>query len=171
MIVVVLSVTPERLRGELTRWLLEVSSGVYIGHLSARVRERLWARIIEDVGRGRALMVWSARNEQRLAFQVHNHAWDVEDIDGLVLMRRRTAASQELARLTDQASSPKARIEGPKRQVSGPGPESTSSGAAGTLAENEGRAQRGGWSNAGRRRRYRTEVERRRDSREGQQPE
>lgn len=86
MIVVVLSVTPERLRGELTRWLLEIDTGVYVGHLSARVRERLWLRIIEDVGRGRALMVWTARNEQRLAFNVHNHAWSVADLDGIALM-------------------------------------------------------------------------------------
>ena len=95
MIVVVLSVTPEKLRGELTRWLLEVSAGVYIGHLSARVRERLWLRIVEDVGRGRALMVWSARNEQRLRFQVHNHGWTVEDFDGIALMRRRTGRAPE----------------------------------------------------------------------------
>jgi len=75
MVVVVLSVTPERLRGVLTRWLVEVSVGVYVGHLPARVREHLWLRILEDVGRGRALMVWSRQGEQRLDFRTHNHAW------------------------------------------------------------------------------------------------
>ncbi|MDR0960730.1 MAG: type I-E CRISPR-associated endoribonuclease Cas2e [Propionibacteriaceae bacterium] len=91
MVVVVLSVTPERLRGVLTRWLLEIATGVYVGHLSARVRQHLWARIQDDVGRGRAIMVWTTRNEQRLAFQVHNHAWIPVDYDGFTLMRRPSA--------------------------------------------------------------------------------
>ena len=95
MIVVVLSVTPERLRGELTRWLLEISNGVYTGHLPARVRIHLWERILEDVGHGRAIMVWSTKNEQRLQFLVHNHSWEVVDFDGLQLMRRSTPESRE----------------------------------------------------------------------------
>ena len=31
------------LRGELTRWLLELKAGVFVGRVSAMVRERLWA--------------------------------------------------------------------------------------------------------------------------------
>ena len=42
MVVIVLSAAPASLRGALTRWLMEVSSGVFVGHLSARVREQLW---------------------------------------------------------------------------------------------------------------------------------
>lgn len=89
MIVVVLSITPDRLRGVLTRWLLEIASGVYVGHASARVREYLWQRIVEDAGDGRALMVWSCRSEQGLDFRAHNHSWEPVDLDGLLLMRRR----------------------------------------------------------------------------------
>jgi len=88
VIVVVLSVTPERLRGVLTRWLLEVSTGVYVGRVTARVREHIWDRIVDDVAQGRALMVWSRRGEQGLGIRVHNHSWDVVDSDGLTLMRR-----------------------------------------------------------------------------------
>ncbi|PZR51719.1 type I-E CRISPR-associated endoribonuclease Cas2 [Xylanimonas oleitrophica] len=144
MIVVVLSVTPEKLRGELTRWLLEISAGVYVGHLPARVREMLWLRVVEDVGRGRALMVWSTRGEQRLAFRVHNHAWAVEDFDGLALVRRQTAESRELARRRSQ----------PAR----------AGDATGAGLDEEQRRRGGAWSLAGRRRRYRNAVERRRDS-------
>jgi|GEM_PF-270405 len=92
MIAVVLSVTPSRLRGALTRWLLEIAPGVYVGHTSKRVRERLWERIIEDVSQGRALMVWSCRSEQGLDFRSHNHAWETVDLDGLTLMRRTVAS-------------------------------------------------------------------------------
>ncbi|GAA5053512.1 type I-E CRISPR-associated endoribonuclease Cas2e [Nocardia callitridis] len=91
MTIVVLTAVPPGLRGHLTRWLLEISPGVFVGNISPRIRELMWERIIEFVAEGRALMVYAARNEQRLAFQVHGHDWTPVDHDGLVLMRRRTA--------------------------------------------------------------------------------
>ncbi len=50
----------------------------------------MWQRIIEFVAEGRAIMVYTARNEQRLAFKVHGHDWTPVDYDGLTLMRRMT---------------------------------------------------------------------------------
>lgn len=88
MIVLVLTACPEGLRGHLTRWLMEVSAGVFVGHVSARVREELWLRVIELVGTGRALMAHSARNEQRLEIRTHGHHWEPEDVEGITLMRR-----------------------------------------------------------------------------------
>ncbi len=89
MTVVVLTAVPVGLRGHLTRWLLEVAPGTYVGHVSARIRDHLWDIIVEMVGTGKALMVHTARNEQRLAFRTHNHDWTPEDFDGITLMRRR----------------------------------------------------------------------------------
>lgn len=150
MIVVVLSVTPEKLRGELTRWLLEIAAGVYVGHVPARVRELLWARIVADVGHGRALMVWSRRGEQRLDFRVHNHAWTPEDHDGITLMRRVTAESRALAAVAGGES---------RRARGGTG------GGGAVLPEDEGEtaaAKPRHWSSVGRRRAYRNIVEQRR---------
>ncbi|NDL56604.1 type I-E CRISPR-associated endoribonuclease Cas2e [Phytoactinopolyspora mesophila] len=90
MIVVVLTAVPPGLRGHLTRWLLEISPGVFVGHVSRRVREHMWERIVEYVSEGRALMVHSVRGEQRLAFEVHGHDWTPVDFDGITLMRRTT---------------------------------------------------------------------------------
>ncbi|WP_280468198.1 type I-E CRISPR-associated endoribonuclease Cas2e [Nocardia cyriacigeorgica] len=90
MTIIVLTAVPPGLRGHLTRWLLEISPGVFVGLVSVRVRELMWERIVEFVAEGRALMVYAARNEQRLAFKVHGHDWDPVDHDGVVLMRRRT---------------------------------------------------------------------------------
>ncbi|WP_107657481.1 type I-E CRISPR-associated endoribonuclease Cas2e [Nocardia suismassiliense] len=90
MTTVVLTAVPLGLRGHLTRWLLEISPGVFVGNISARVRELMWQRIIEFVAEGRAIMVYTARNEQRLAFKVHGHDWTPVDYDGLTLMRRMT---------------------------------------------------------------------------------
>jgi CRISPR-associated protein Cas2 len=88
--VVILTAVPPGLRGHLTRWLLELSPGVFVGHVSSRVRELMWERIVEFVDDGRALMVHSVRGEQRLAFQVHGHDWAPVDYDGITLMRRQT---------------------------------------------------------------------------------
>ncbi|MDR7301416.1 type I-E CRISPR-associated endoribonuclease Cas2e [Haloactinomyces albus] len=90
MTVVVLTAVPPGLRGHLTRWLLEISPGVFVGHISTRVREELWLRIVEFAADGRALMVHSTRGEQRLSFKVHGHDWTPVDHDGLMLMRRQT---------------------------------------------------------------------------------
>lgn len=91
MTVVVLTAVAPGLRGHLTRWLLEISPGVFVGHISSRVRELLWERVIAFAGEGRALMVYTARNEQRLSFKVHGHDWSPVDYDGISLMRRSTA--------------------------------------------------------------------------------
>lgn len=92
MTVVVLTAVPPGLRGHLTRWLLEISPGVFVGHVSARVRSLMWERIVEFVDDGRALMVHSVRGEQRLAFEVHGHDWAPVDFDGITLMRRQVVA-------------------------------------------------------------------------------
>ncbi|GAB3552976.1 CRISPR-associated protein Cas2 [Actinopolyspora lacussalsi] len=90
MTVVVLTAVPPGLRGHLTRWLLEISPGVFVGNVSARVREELWERIREFAADGRAIMVHSTQGEQRLSFEVHGHDWTPVDYDGVKLMRRQT---------------------------------------------------------------------------------
>jgi CRISPR-associated protein Cas2 len=88
MVVVVLSDCPAKLRGDLSKWLFEINTGVYVGNLSTRVRELLWVRICENVRHGQATMVYSTRGEQKLEFCVHNTSWKVVDFDGIKLMQR-----------------------------------------------------------------------------------
>lgn len=66
----------------------EINTGVYVGHLSARVRDQIWAKVQEHAKTGRATMVYGAHNEQRMDFRVHNTAWQPIDFDGLKLMMR-----------------------------------------------------------------------------------
>ncbi|WP_420838174.1 type I-E CRISPR-associated endoribonuclease Cas2e [Bifidobacterium santillanense] len=54
MIVIVLTVCPPKLRGHLTRWLFEISPGVYVGKVGARVRELLWEQVLDNIGGGGA---------------------------------------------------------------------------------------------------------------------
>lgn len=92
MVVITLEKCPLALRGDLTKWLQEISLGVYVGHVSARVRDKLWERVCEESKNGRATMVYSARNEQHLNFKVHNTTWEPMDFDGLKLIMRPSAA-------------------------------------------------------------------------------
>ena len=40
----ILEKVPPSLRGELTRWFLEPKAGVFVGHVGAMVRDRLWQK-------------------------------------------------------------------------------------------------------------------------------
>ena len=88
MIIVVLTDCPPKLRGDLSKWLFEINTGVYVGNVSARVREALWIRICETVQQGQATMVYPAPGEQKMEFRVHNTTWEMVDYDGVKLMRR-----------------------------------------------------------------------------------
>lgn len=96
MTVIVLTLCPAGLRGLLTRWLLEISAGVFIGNPSARVRDALWDEVKQYAGNGRALLAFTTDNEQGFAFRTHDHAWQPVDHEGLTLIHRpaeRTAGS------------------------------------------------------------------------------
>ncbi|MGW8375650.1 type I-E CRISPR-associated endoribonuclease Cas2e [Streptomyces sp. ODS28] len=88
MTVIVLSNCPTGLRGFLTRWLLEVSPGVFVGTPSARVRDALWAEVREYAREGRALLTYSTDTEQGYTFETHDHHWQPVDHEGVTLIRR-----------------------------------------------------------------------------------
>ncbi len=88
MIVITLTDCPPKLRGDLSKWLCEINTGVYVGNLSSRVRDALWVRVCENLRTGRATMVFHTNNEQQMEFRVHNTTWEPVDLDGITLMRR-----------------------------------------------------------------------------------
>ena len=63
MLVMMLETVPVGLRGELTRWLIEPHPGVFVGHVSALVRDRLWLKCCQGMknGRHRASLVHQQR--------------------------------------------------------------------------------------------------------------
>lgn len=88
MTVIILTLCPAGLRGFITRWLLEISPGVFIGKPSARVRDLLWEEVMQHTGNGRALLAYTTDNEQGFTFRTHDHAWHPVDHEGLTLIRR-----------------------------------------------------------------------------------
>ncbi|MGW9592169.1 type I-E CRISPR-associated endoribonuclease Cas2e [Streptomyces chartreusis] len=88
MTVIVLTNCPPGLRGFLTRWLLEISAGVFIGNPSARIRDILWGEVRHYTGQGRALLAHTTNNEQGFTFRTHEHAWHPIEHEGATLIRR-----------------------------------------------------------------------------------
>lgn len=87
MIVVSMTNCPSKLRGDLSKWLLEINTGVYVGHVNAKVREALWKRICDNIKDGQATMVFTTNNEQHMDFYVHNTSWRPVEFDGIKLMK------------------------------------------------------------------------------------
>ena len=89
MLVIIMERAPAPLRGELTRWLLEPRAGVFVGRVSAMVRDRLWRRVCEGLKGGAATMIYKAANEQgfRLESWGAPDRWTT-DWDGLQLITR-----------------------------------------------------------------------------------
>lgn len=89
MTVVVLIAAPEGLRGHLTRWMVEVNAGVFVGNPSKRVRDGLWDVLAERIRDGQAVMVEPASNEQGWSVRTAGEdRWYPVDYDGLILSAR-----------------------------------------------------------------------------------
>ena len=65
MLVISLVNAPAQLRGYLTLFLSEAQAGLFVGEVSARVRELLWQRIDKDLPEdGKAMIAYNMDNEQ-----------------------------------------------------------------------------------------------------------
>lgn len=53
MVVLIVERVPASLRGALTRWMIEPKAGVFVGSVSAMVRERLWLKVCAALKGGR----------------------------------------------------------------------------------------------------------------------
>jgi CRISPR-associated protein Cas2 len=88
MTVMILERVPTSLRGELTRWMLEPKAGVFIGSLSAMVRDRLWEKVCASMKGGGGTLIYSANSEQGFAIRFWGETDRVvEDFEGLTLIR------------------------------------------------------------------------------------
>jgi CRISPR-associated protein Cas2 len=87
MVIIVMENTPEKLRGELTRWMLEAKAGVFIGNISATVRESLWKKVNEGKEQGAAMMIYSFDTEQGFKIEIIGEPRrSVTDFEGIFLI-------------------------------------------------------------------------------------
>jgi len=88
VVLMILERVPTRLRGELSRWMIEPRAGVFVGTVSGMVRDKLWEMVCAGSEGGGCLMVHSSNTEQGFAlrfFGVTSRL--VEDFEGLGLVR------------------------------------------------------------------------------------
>lgn len=80
---------PVGVRGDLTRWMLQPATGIFVGDVSAEVRSRLWSRVCAYKRSGACVMVTAARNEQGFELRQHgDRSVELIDADGFALVRR-----------------------------------------------------------------------------------
>ena len=85
---------PEHLRGYLERFLQETRTGLYVGTLSARVAEHLWATVLVHAGPGDALMIRPDNTEAGYTIRARDHPrWHFVDHDGWSLSATRVDTS------------------------------------------------------------------------------
>ena len=90
MVVVVLERVAAALRGELSRWMLEIRPGVFVGNVSSLVRDKLWDELVQKLHGGCAIVAYTTNNEQGFEVRVAGEpAREIADFDGLLLVRER----------------------------------------------------------------------------------
>ena len=53
---------PKSLRGDLTKWMQEIATGVYVGNCNSKDREQLCSRVLDSIDGGEATISYSYRN-------------------------------------------------------------------------------------------------------------
>jgi CRISPR-associated protein Cas2 len=93
MVVMILETVPRSLRGELSRWLQEIGPGIFVGHVSALVRDLLWEKAVKGRSAGRCYQAYTTNSEQ--GFELRSFG-DVErcviHYEGLALIAKKNAA-------------------------------------------------------------------------------
>ena len=88
MLVIATTAVPDHLRGALSRWTTEVVPGIFVGTVSARVRDQLWTAVTDTVADGAAVLIHPAPTEQGYTLHTAGTRRRVpHDFDGLTLMR------------------------------------------------------------------------------------
>lgn len=89
MVVLILENVPTRLRGELSRWMIEPRAGVFVGSVSGMVRDKLWEEAKKGLveGEGGATLVYNSNTEQGFAIRTFGKTRrEVVEFEGLMLV-------------------------------------------------------------------------------------
>lgn len=89
MVVLIIEHVTPAARGELTRWLLEPRAGVFIGTISAMVREKLWGFLVKKHPKCAMTLLYSAKTEQGFTIRTHGDTTrKMQEFDGITLVTR-----------------------------------------------------------------------------------
>lgn len=86
MVVMILENAPKSLRGELSRFLIEPKAGVFVGKVSALVREKLWELCLKRRKLSGVIQIWSDANEQGFSVKSFGDtSRSIKQVEGLWL--------------------------------------------------------------------------------------
>lgn len=89
MTLLILERVSPSLRGDLSRWMIEIQAGVFIGKINGIVRDALWDRATNRAEEGAVLLVWRTNNEQGFELKTWQSKQYVPiNIEGLWLTAR-----------------------------------------------------------------------------------
>lgn len=89
MVVLLVESVSTSLRGQLSKWMLEPKAGVFVGRISAAVRELLWEKACREIDEGGVTLIYRTNNEQGYSIRSYGDTTRrVEDWEGLLLVRR-----------------------------------------------------------------------------------
>lgn len=89
MMMLVLENVREGFRGEISKWLLEPHAGVFVGNVSATVRDSIWGKAEAETreNRGAGLMIFSADTEQGFDMRLTGSpSRKIVDMEGIKLV-------------------------------------------------------------------------------------
>ena len=87
MVVLSMERVPASLRGELSRWMIEPRTGVFVGKVSATVRDLLWAKACKGLKGGAAMLLYASQTEQGFSIRTCGDTKRaIFDMEGLLLV-------------------------------------------------------------------------------------
>ena len=107
MVILICEKVPTGLRGELSRWMIEPKTGVFVGKMSALVRDKLWQRVQSKLKGGAAIIAYPSNTEQGFTIQsCGDTTRELVNYDGLMLVKIPTPASKALKQAAEQSETP-----------------------------------------------------------------
>jgi len=92
MIVMTLEKVSPALRGALSRWLVELQTGVFVGDVNSSVRDLLWEKALKSNPSGKITQAWKTNTEQGYEFRINgDNDRAIVDFDGFKLIARKNA--------------------------------------------------------------------------------
>lgn len=86
MVVLLVEKVKPSLRGELTRWMIQPRAGVFVGKMSAMVRDKLWEKVMHSAPTGGGMMIYNSNTEQGFAVRSFGDTNRfLVDIEGIIL--------------------------------------------------------------------------------------